>query len=112
VSNAQTAREAQKEFTELTDLIGRKPGPMSAAEAVAARRMLTASGEQTVALARKAADPGATSADLYNFRRAMLVHYAIQSEVIAARTETARALQSWSIASRATKGAQGVVCVL
>jgi hypothetical protein len=112
VSNKKTMREAQKEFTELTDLIGRKPGPMSAAEAVAARRMLTASGEQTVALARKAADPGATSADLYNFRRAMLVHYAIQSEVIAARTETARALQSWSIASRATKGAQGVVCVL
>lgn len=112
VTNAQTKREAAQEFTELTDLIGRSPGPMSAAQAVAARRMLTTSGEQTVDLARKAADPGATSADLYNFRRAMLVHYAIQSEVIAARTETARALQSWSIASTSTKGAQGVVCVL
>lgn len=70
---------------------------MSAAEAVAARKLLTSSGEQLVALAKKAAAPGATAADQAAFRRAAQVHYALQAEVIAARTETARALQAWAI---------------
>jgi hypothetical protein len=97
VSNAQTIKESSREYQDLTELIGRAPGPMSAAKAVAARRLLASSGEQLVHLAKVAKDANATPADLYNFRRAVQVHYAIQSEVIAARTETARALQAWSI---------------
>lgn len=103
VSNQQTIRESAKEYKDLNDLLGREPGPMTAAKAVAARRLLVSSGEQIVQLAQKAQSPEATPADLYNFRRAMAVHYAIQSEVIAARTETARALQSWAIPAGATK---------
>ncbi len=97
VSNEQTIRESSQEYRDLDDLIGRPPGPMTAAQATAARRLLVSSGEQIVELARRASAPDASPADLFNFRRAMTVHYSIQSEVIAARTETARALQAWSI---------------
>lgn len=103
VPNEQTVKESAAQFQNLEDLIGRQPGPMSASEAVAARKVLTASGEQLLGLAAKAGADGATPADLFAFRRAMQVHYAIQSEVIAARTETARALQSWAIPAGSDK---------
>lgn len=103
VTNEQTIRESSREYQDLNDLLGRAPGPMTASQAVAARRLLAASGEQIVQLAKLAQAPEATPADLFNFRRAMSVHYALQSEVIAARTETARALQAWSIPAGATK---------
>lgn len=103
VSNEQTIKESSREYRDLNDLIGRAPGPMNAAQATAARRLLASSGEQIVQLAKIAEAPTATAADIFNFRRAMAVHYAIQSEVVAARTETARALQSWAIPMGATK---------
>lgn len=103
VSNEQTIRESSKEYRDLNDLIGRAPGPMNAAQAVAARRLLASSGEQIVQLAKIAQAPNASAADVFNFRRAMSVHYALQSEVVAARTETARALQAWAIPAGATK---------
>lgn len=102
VSNEQTIKESSQEYRDLDDLIGRPPGPMSAAQATAARRLLVSSGEQIVELAKRASAPNASPADIYNFRRAMSVHYAIQSEVIAARAETARALQAWAIPAGAT----------
>lgn len=89
--------ESDEEFLAIKDLIGRDPGPMTAAQALAARKILVSSGDQLAALARLANSSAATPADLYAFRRGMSVHYAIQSEVIAARTETARALRSWAI---------------
>lgn len=103
VSNKQTIKESSKEYQDLNDLLGRAPGPMDAAKATAARRLLASSGEQLVQLAKIAKAENATPADLYNFRRAVQVHYALQSEVIAARTETARALQAWSIPVGASK---------
>jgi hypothetical protein len=103
VSNQRTLRASDAEYRNLEDLLGRKPGPMTAAEATAARRLLTTSGEQLIRLAKIAAKPGATAAEMAAFRRASQVHYAIQAEVIAARTETARALQAWSIPATADK---------
>lgn len=89
--------ESDDSFVDLKDLIGRDPGPMSSAQAIASRKILASSADQLVALAKKANSPEATQADLYTFRRGMAVHYAIQSEVVAARTETARSLRSWAI---------------
>ena len=89
--------ESDQEFLDIKDLIGRDPGPMTAGQAIASRKILASSAEQLVGLARLANGPLATQADLYAFRRGMAVHYAIQSEVIAARTETARSLRSWAI---------------
>jgi hypothetical protein len=88
---------SSEHYTNLEDLLGRAPGPMSAPEAIAAREVLNTSASQLTDLARIASSPSATKADMYNFRRAMAVHSAIQSEVFAARTETARALRSWAI---------------
>lgn len=103
VSNAQTIKESSQEWKDLNDLVGRAPGPMSASQAVAARKILASSAEQVMQLAKIASSPNAGKVDLYNFRRAASVHAAIQAEVIGARTETARALQSWSIPVGADK---------
>ena len=97
VSHEQTMAEASKEYRNLEDLLGRKPGPMSAAQGHAAWNILTASGEQLMGLAKKARAPDATAEQKFAFRRAMQVHYAIQSEVLAATTETARALNALAI---------------
>jgi len=83
---------------DVTDLLARRSGqPMSAAEALAARSLLTASAEKLTGLAQKIAAGAGTPAEDFAFRRQMAVHAAIQAEVIAARTETARALASWNI---------------
>ncbi len=94
---SQMVTESDEEFLDIKDLIGRDPGPMTAAQAIASRKILASSADQLVALAKKANAPEATQADLYAFRRGMAVHYSIQSEVVAARTETARSLRSWAI---------------
>lgn len=99
VSFEEMIDQSSEHFQNLEDLLGRKPGPMSAPEAIAAREALNTSSEQLVDLARKASSPSASKADLYSFRRAMSVHAAIQNEVFAARAETARALRSWAIPS-------------
>ncbi len=99
----QMIEDSDQEFLDIKDLIGRDPGPMTAAQAIASRKILVASGEQLSVLAQKADLPNATDADLVAFRRGMAVHYAIQSEVVAARTETARALRSWGITAGTDK---------
>lgn len=83
---------------DVTDLLARRSGaPMSAAEALAARKLLNASAMRLSELAGNIAGGTARPAEEFAFRRQMAVHAAIQSEVIAARTETARALASWNI---------------
>jgi hypothetical protein len=97
-SNEETARLATDMGMTVDDLLARRKGqPFNAEEALAARRLWAASAEKLTEVAQKAADPNAGDVDIYNFRRMMAIHHAIQTEVIGARTETARALQSWSI---------------
>lgn len=80
------------------DVLSRRKGQgFNAEEALAARRLWAASGETLMAAAQKAAAANAGPVDQVAFRKAMSIHYAIQAEVIGARTETARALQAWSI---------------
>lgn len=97
-SNEETLKLADELGMSVGDVLNRRKGqPFNAEEAVAARKLWNASGEKLLEVAKKAASPDASKVDQFNFRRMMAVHYAIQSEVIGARTETARALQSWSI---------------
>lgn len=97
-SNEETRRLADVLGMTPEDLLARRKGtPMSAEESLAARRLWAASAEKLLEASRRAASANAGPVDLYNFRRMLAVHHAIQSEVIAARTETARALQAWSI---------------
>lgn len=82
----------------VTDLLARRSGsPMNAAEALAARSLLAASAANLTVMANRIASGAGGPAMEFAFRRQMAVHAAIQAEVIAARTETARALASWNI---------------
>jgi hypothetical protein len=96
-SFAEVSRLADEMGLDVNQILNRKRGPMGAAEAVAARKLMVSSGEQMVGFAKKAASADATPADLAAFQKSTAVHYALQTEVIAARTETARALASWRI---------------
>ena len=71
--------------------------PLSAEQSVAARELWGRSSRKLreLAVAVEANPTDATSQ--IAFRKMIAVHRAIQSEVIAARTETARALASWRI---------------
>lgn len=97
-SNEATAELAAKLGLTPEDLLKRRRGePWNAETALAARQLYAASGQQLLAAARRAAAADASPLDQVAFRKMMATHYAIQAEVLAARTETARALQSWAI---------------
>jgi len=74
----------------------RKGDPLNAEQSVAARQLWAASGSKLSEVAKEAAS-NPSEANLFAFRKMLATHYAIQNEVIAARTETARALASWRI---------------
>lgn len=96
--NEATAALARDLNLDVPTLLARRQGePWNAETALAARQLWTQSAEKLTELAKAAAAPGASEADQFAFRRMMATHYAIQAEVLAARRETARALQSWSI---------------
>lgn len=98
MTQAETSALADDLGMTVPDLLARRRGqPLNAEEALAARRLWAASGEKLLEAAKKAADPNAGPVDQFTFRKMMATHYAIQAEVIGARTETARALASWRI---------------
>lgn len=70
--------------------------PFNAETAVAARQLWASSADKLSKLAQMAAD-NPSETNLFAFRKMLSVHHAVQSEVLAARTETARALASWRI---------------
>lgn len=74
----------------------RKGEPLSAEQSVAARQLWATSGDKLTQVAREAST-NPSEANLFAFRKMLATHYAIQNEVLAARTETARALASWRI---------------
>ncbi|MEW6256836.1 MAG: hypothetical protein AB1592_12850 [Pseudomonadota bacterium] len=95
-SNAQTEIAADS-VDAWNVLMRRREGePLNAEQAVAARRLWETSAEKLLETARAATGEASPEA-LFQFRKMMAVHHAVQREVIAARTETARALQSWKI---------------
>lgn len=97
----ETEAMADKLGMTVPDLLARRKGaPLNAEEATAARNLWTASAEQLMDLAKKAASPNAGALDAFAFRKQMAVHAAIQSEVLGARTETARALNAWKIEAK------------
>jgi hypothetical protein len=98
ITQAETQKMADELGMSATDLLARRKGQgFNAEEAVAARQLWAASGNRLVEAAKKAASADASPLDQYAFRKMMATHAAIQSEVIGARTETARALASWAI---------------
>lgn len=86
-----------KEVDAYKTLQARRTGePLNAEQSVAVRQLWASSARKLQELARIANDSG-SEADLFAFRKMAAIHRSIQAEVIAARTETARALASWRI---------------
>jgi hypothetical protein len=78
-------------------LMERRAGaPLNAEQSVAARQLWVSSADKLKSVAQEAAQ-NPSEANLFAFRKMLATHHAIQTEVIAARTETARALASWRI---------------
>lgn len=103
-TNEETSKLAAKIGMTPADLLNRRKGaPLNAEQALAARQLLNSSAEKLLEVAKVASGPNAGTIDLYNFRKMVSIHSAIQAEVIAARTETARALQSWAIPAGGAK---------
>ena len=97
-SHEVTQQVADNLGMSVADVLARRNGqPFNAEEAVAARRVWAATAAQLLAAAERATGPNAGSVDLYAFRRALAVHHAVQSQVLGARAETARALNAWAI---------------
>lgn len=90
----------------------RAGAPLNAEQSVAARQLWVSSADKLTQLAETAANTP-NEANLFAFRKMLAVHDAVQKEVIAARTETARALSSWRIpVSSGTQRMQEVVAKL
>lgn len=81
----------------------RKGQPLNAEQSVASRQLWAASSGKLREMAKLASE-APTDENLFNFRKMAATHYAIQKEVIAARTETARALNSWKIGTSGKDG--------
>lgn len=79
----------------------RKGQPLNAEQSLAARNLWTSSADKLLQLAKEVqADP--SDVNMVALRKQLATHHAIQTEVIAARTETARALASWRIPSESS----------
>jgi hypothetical protein len=76
----------------------RTGAPLNTEQSLAARDLWASSGKKLSELAELAGE-APTEANLFAFRKMLEVHRAIQNEVLAARTETARALGAWRIPS-------------
>lgn len=70
--------------------------PLNAEQSVAARQLWASSTNKLTELAEAAAQ-NPSEANLFAFRKMLTVHDTVQQQVVAARTETARALASWRI---------------
>ena len=99
ITNRETEKLAGDLGMTVGELLARRSGEAFNAEQVlAARKILLASGENLVGLAKKAKNGG--DDDMALFQRAMSQHRAIQAQVSGLTAEAGRALQSFRILSK------------
>ncbi len=70
--------------------------PLNAEQSFAARQLWAASAQKVKELSQRVLE-SPTDANLFMFRKMLATHAAIQKEILAARTETARALAQWKM---------------
>lgn len=70
--------------------------PLNAEQSFAARQLWAASAQKVKELSQRVLE-NPTDANQFMFRKMLATHAAIQKEIIAARTETARALAQWKM---------------
>lgn len=102
ITQEETARLADELGMTVDQLMTRREGQaLNAEQTLAARRLLTAATERTLATARAAAQPNAGPVELFAYRRAVATEAAVLQEVLAARAEAGRALNAWKIPAAA-----------
>lgn len=72
------------------------PSALNAEQSLAVRQLWTASADKLAEVAKLAAS-APSEGNLFAFRKMLATHTLVQEQAIAARTETARALESWKI---------------
>lgn len=108
ITREETKKLADNLNMSVDDLLSRRSGEaFNAEQAVAARRILVASGENLVGLAKKAVD--GSEEQIIAFRQALSKHHAIQSQVSGLTAEAGRALQSFNIGASAGKERQQLI---
>jgi hypothetical protein len=108
ITNEQLGKLADDLGMTVDDLLNRRPREsFNAEQALAARKILVASGENLINLAKKAEDGGDT--ELALFRRAMSHHRAIQLQVSGMTAEAGRALQSFNIIAESSRAQQRAI---
>lgn len=108
ITNEETARLADDLGMSVSDLLDRRSGQaFNAEQAVAARKILVASGENLFKLAKTAAT--GTDEEVAMFRRALSQHSAIQSQVSGLTAEAGRALQSFRIQAKSAKAQEAAI---
>lgn len=108
ITNAELVELAEQVGMTPEMLLRRRPREaFTAEEALAARQILVASGENIIRLAKQA-DVGG-DLELALLRRAMAQHQAIQHQVAGMTAEAGRALQSFRIQAQSTKEQQRAI---
>jgi hypothetical protein len=102
ITQQETEKLADDLGMSVEQLLARRKGEaFNAEQAVAARKLLVASGEKLIELAKIAKTGG--DEDVAAFRRALAQHTAIQKQVSGLTAEAGRALQSFNIQARSAK---------
>ena len=90
--------QAASQLNAWDTLTSRRHGEaMNAEQALASRKLWASSGRKVLELSEAASVKDASPAAQIAFRKQLALHSTIQRQVIGARTETARALNSWRI---------------
>lgn len=108
ITQEETVKLADDLGMSVDELLNRRRGQaFNAEQAVAARRILVASGENLFSLSKKAAT--GSDQDVALFRRALSQHSAIQSQVSGLTAEAGRALQSFRIQAKTAKAQEQAI---
>jgi hypothetical protein len=99
ITQAETSALADELGMTPADLLKRRKGQaLNAEQLIAARRMMARSAEELVRIANKV--KGGSDADVAAFRKAWVMHVAIQEQVTAATSEAGRALAQFKMLAR------------
>jgi len=102
ITREETEKLADDLGMSVEGLLQRRRGEaFNAEQAVAARKILVASGENLIKLAKEA--KAGAEVDVLKFRKAMSRHHAIQAQVSGLTAEAGRALGSFNIVARSAK---------
>ncbi|MDP2206980.1 MAG: hypothetical protein Q8K65_11820 [Alphaproteobacteria bacterium] len=93
---AEQTLKAAQDIDGFDSLMARRTGDaFNAEQIVAARKVYYDTTEKLMEAARRAASPDASDIDVFNFRRLVTMHHAVQKEFMGVRAEAGRALAAW-----------------